>query len=226
METSLYLPIKGFLEKAGYTVKGEVGGCDLVGLSDDDPPVVVICELKLSFNLELILQAVDRAAVADEVWIAARVSARGKGRESDRRYRDLCRRLGIGMLGVSDHGDVSVIVGSISPMPRTNPKRRSRLMREHQKRRGDPAIGGSTRAPVMTAYRQQALGCVQALASGPLRVREVRSSVPDAGKILLSNVYGWFERQDRGVYGLTEAGQDALRRWPQEGEPATASVTR
>ncbi|AVH44355.1 DUF2161 domain-containing phosphodiesterase [Agrobacterium tumefaciens] len=216
METSLYLPIKGFLEKAGYTVKGEVDGCDLVGLSDGDPPVVVICELKLSFNLELILQAVDRSAIADEVWIAARVSARGKGREADRRYRDLCRRLGIGMLGIADTGEVSMIVGSISPMPRTNPKRRSRLMREHRKRRGDPTAGGSTRAPIMTAYRQQALGCALALSSGPMRVRQVRSSIPDAGKILLANVYGWFERLDRGVYGLTPAGCEALQRWPQQ----------
>ncbi|WP_337183709.1 DUF2161 family putative PD-(D/E)XK-type phosphodiesterase [Shinella sp.] len=215
METSLYMPVKGFLEKAGYVVKGEVGGCDIVGLSDADPPVLVVCELKLSFNLELILQAVDRAAVSDEVWIAARVSARGRGREADRRYRDLCRRLGIGMLGISDSGEVSVIVGSVSPMPRTNPKRRSRLMQEHRKRRGDPALGGSTRAPVMTAYRQQALGCAAALAAGPLRVREVRAGIPDAGKILLSNVYGWFDRLDRGIYGLTDAGREALLRWPQ-----------
>lgn len=125
METSLYLPVKGFLEKAGYLVKGEVGGCDLVGLSDEDPPVVVICELKLSFNLELILQAIDRATISDEVWIAARMSVKGKGRESDKRYRDLCRRLGIGMLGISDTGEVSVIVGSVSPMPRNNPDRKS-----------------------------------------------------------------------------------------------------
>ncbi|MBO0127266.1 DUF2161 domain-containing phosphodiesterase [Agrobacterium tumefaciens] len=225
METSLYLPVKGFLEEAGYTVKGEVGGCDLVGLSDTDPPVVVICELKLSFNLELILQAVDRAAIAEEVWIAARVSAKGKGREADRRYRDLCRRLGIGMLGISDAGDVSIIVSSISPMPRTNPKRRSRLMREHQRRRGDPAVGGSTRAPIMTAYRQQALGCALALASGPLRVRQIKPAVPDAGKILLANVYGWFERLDRGIYGLTEAGREALQRWPQQDMSATVAVT-
>lgn len=215
METSLYLPVKGFLEKAGYVVKGEVGGCDLVGLSEDDPPVVVVCELKLAFNLELILQAVDRAAVSDEVWIAARVSARGRGREADKRYRDLCRRLGIGMLGVSDAGEVSIIVGSVSPMPRTNPKRRSRLMREHQRRRGDPTLGGSTRAPVMTAYRQQALGCAAALAAGPLRVRDVEPAIPAAGRILLSNVYGWFERIDRGIYGLTDAGREALQRWPQ-----------
>ncbi len=186
--------------------------------------MVVICELKLSFNLELILQAVDRAAAADEVWIAARVSAKGRGREADKRYRDLCRRLGIGMLGLSDTGEVSIIVGSVSPMPRTNPKRRSRLMREHQKRRGDPVLGGSTRTPLMTAYRQQALDCATALASGPMRVRDVRVSTPDAGKILLSNVYGWFERLDLGVYGLTDAGREALQRWPRDGMSATTDI--
>ncbi|MGO4350463.1 DUF2161 domain-containing phosphodiesterase [Rhizobium sp. RAF36] len=215
METSLYLPVKAFLEAAGYAVKGEIGGCDLVGLSEGDPSVVVVCELKLSFNLELILQAVDRAAMSDEVWIAARVSAKGRGREADKRYRDLCRRLGIGMLGVSDTGDVSVIVSSISPMPRTNPKRRSRLVREHQRRRGDPVLGGSTRVPQMTAYRQQALICAAALQQGLVRPRDMKAYAPDAGKILLGNVYGWFEKQAKGVYALTPAGAEALLRWPQ-----------
>ena len=207
METTLYLPVKAFLEAAGYEVKGEVGGCDLVGVSDADPSIVVVCELKLSFNLELILQAVDRATIADEVWIAARLSATGKGREADKRYRQLCRRLGIGMLGVTDAGVVSVIVSSVAPMPRTNPKRRSRLVREHQRRQGDPALGGSTRIPIMTAYRQQALICALALRDGPLRPRDMRPAAPDAGKILLGNVYGCFERVAPGVYQLTEAGR-------------------
>ncbi len=215
METSLYLPVKTFLESFGYEVKGEVGGCDLVGLSEADPPVVVICELKLTFNLELILQAVDRAGVSDEVWIAARVSAKGRGREADRRYRDLCRRLGIGMLGVSDQGEVSVLVSSVSPMPRTNPKRRTRLVKEHRKRRGDPAVGGSTKIPVMTAYRQQALACASALAGGPLRPRDLKEAAATAGAILRANYYGWFERIDKGVYGLTDIGRQALQRWPQ-----------
>src|SRR3979411_3192335 len=86
LETALYLPVKRFLEKLGFTVKGQVGGGALVALSGDDPPVVVIGELKLTFNLELILQAVDRAAACDEVWLAARLSAPGKGRASDARY--------------------------------------------------------------------------------------------------------------------------------------------
>ncbi|MBX4930164.1 DUF2161 domain-containing phosphodiesterase [Rhizobium bangladeshense] len=215
METSLYLPVKAFLEAAGYVVKGEVGGCDLVGLSEGEPPVVVVCELKLSFNLELLLQAVDRASMSDEVWIAARVSVKGRGRETDKRYRDLCRRLGIGMLGISDGGEVSVVVSSISPMPRTNPKRRSRLVSEHQRRRGDPVVGGGSRAPIMTAYRQQALLCAAALEQGLKRPREMKLIAPKAGPILRDNVYGWFERTEKGVYALTSAGQAALVRWPQ-----------
>ena len=116
------------------------------------------------------------------------------------------------MLGVSDAGAVSIIVSSVSPMPRTNPKRRSRLVREHQRRRGDPTSGGSTRKPIMTAYRQQALTCAEALLNGPLRPRDIRPNAPDAGKILLGNVYGWFERVSNGVYQLTDAGRQTVTR--------------
>jgi hypothetical protein len=221
LETALYLPVKRFLEKLGFTVKGEVGGCDLVALSDDDPPVVVIGELKLTFNLELILQAVDRAGACDEVWLAAKLSARGKGRESDARYRNLCRRLGFGMLAVTNTGDVEVIVTPPTTAPRRDNKKRSRLVSEHRRRKGDPAMGGSTRAPIMTAYRQQALACASALSAGPRRVKDLRVEIPDAGKILIDNVYGWFDRAERGIYVLTDAGRAALKRWPQQ--PINAS---
>ncbi|NLR98452.1 hypothetical protein HGP17_16665 [Rhizobium sp. P38BS-XIX] len=216
METDLYLPIKSFLETAGYLVKGEIGGCDLVGLNDGEPPLVVICELKMTFNLELILQAVDRAAASDEVWIAARVSAKGKGRESDRRFRDLCRRLGFGMLSVSDSGNVDIVVSPVAPMPRKNARRRSRLVEEHRRRKGDPALGGSTRKPIMTAYRQQALVCAAAIENGAQRPKDMREAAPKAPQILRDNVYGWFERIDRGIYALTELGTEALKRWPAQ----------
>ena len=205
METALYLPVKRFLENLGFTVKGEVGGCDLVALSGDEPPIVVIGELKLSFNLELLLQAVDRAGACDEVWLAAKMSVRGKGRESDARYRNLCRRLGFGMLAVTSTGDVEVIVKPPTTGPRRNPKKRSRLV-----------LGGSTRAPIMTAYRQQALACASELSRGPRRVRDLKPEIPDAPKILLHNVYGWFDRAERGIYVLTDAGRAALKRWPQQ----------
>ena len=54
-ETSLYAPVKRFLESLDFVVKGEIGGCDIVALRDGEPPVIVICELKLQFNLLLLL---------------------------------------------------------------------------------------------------------------------------------------------------------------------------
>ena len=220
METALYTPVKTFLERLGLTVKGEIGHCDLVGLSDHDPPFVVIGELKLSFNLELVLQGVDRAAAGDEVWLAAKLSATGRGRESDARFRNLCRRLGFGLLAVGADGAVHLLLSPAAPAPRKNPRQRSVLVREHQRRKGDPVKGGGARAPVMTAYRQQALACAAALADGPKRPRDLKAAMADAPKILLRNVYGWFSRAGRGVYDLTEAGRAALQHWPVE--PALA----
>jgi hypothetical protein len=118
------------------------------------------------------------------------------------------------MLGVSGAGKVEIIVSPTSPMPRKDKRRRSRLVEEHRRRQGDPVLGGSTRAPIMTAYRQQALTCAASLADGQKRPRDLRPLAPEAGKILRRNVYGWFARADRGVYALTDAGREALARWP------------
>lgn len=214
-EVSLYAPVKKFLESLDFVVKGEIGNCDVVGVREGEPPVLVVCELKMQFNLELVLQAVDRAGASDEVWLAAAMSARGKGREHDSRFRGLCRRLGFGLLGVTSRGEIALLLSPAAPAPRRDPRMRSKLLDEHRRRRGDPAVGGSTRSPLMTAYRQDALACAAAMAEGPKRPRDLRSFTPRAGKILLDNVYGWFERAGRGVYVLTDAGRMALLRWPQ-----------
>jgi hypothetical protein len=66
----------------------------------------------------------------------------------------------------------------------------------------------------MTAYRQQALTVAKALLdSTTARPRDLKATAPDAPKILLHNVYGWFARVKRGVYELTEAGREAVRSW-------------
>ena len=213
MESSLYLPVKRFLEKLGFEVKGEVCGCDLVALSEGQPTAVVIGELKLTFTLDLVLQAIDRTAVCDEVWLAVRASRRGRGREGDPRVKKLCRFLGLGLLSVFASGKVEVLVEPVPWRPRRDAKRRSKIVDEHRRRVGDPAAGGSTRQPIMTAYRQQALACAAALAQSPARPRDLKVKAPDAPKILQRNVYGWFVRVERGVYALTDGGRAALVRW-------------
>jgi hypothetical protein len=216
-ETSLYAPIKAFLEAQGYVAKGEVCGCDIVATRAGEPPILVIAELKMTVTLELLLQGVDRMASADAVFLA--VQASRKGRDRDRRIRKLCRLLGFGLLAVTPGtGFVEVLAGPEAYRPRADGKRRARLLREHARRKGDPTAGGRSRGPIMTAYRQQALACAAALRAGPQPVRALRAAAPEAGTILLRNVYGWFERTARGVYGLTEAGRQALAQW----EPVAA----
>ena len=95
MEVALYAPVKAFLEARGFAVKGEVRGCDVVAVRDD-AELLVIAELKLGLSMELLLQAVDRMAMADEVWLA--VPATRRGRDQDRRAHRLCRMLGVGLL--------------------------------------------------------------------------------------------------------------------------------
>jgi hypothetical protein len=221
LETSLYSPVKRFLENLGFEVKGEVCGCDLVALRGEEPVAVVIGELKLAFNLELVLQAVDRAAACDEVWLAVRASKK-RGRERDPRARKLCRLLGLGLLCVSTSGAVEVLVEPAPWSPRRDNKRRSKLISEHRRRQGDPTAGGSTRQPIMTAYRQQALACAEALSQAPARPRDLKSALPDAPKILLRNVYGWFVRVERGLYALSDDGRAALaqRKTPAATFPA------
>jgi hypothetical protein len=210
-ETSLYGPVKRYLETFGFTVKGEICGCDLVAIRGNEPPVVVIGELKLSFSLDLVLQAVDRTEACDEVWLA--VGASGRKRVRDPRVRELCRLLGFGLLEVSSAGAVEVLVEPRPWKPRQDKKRRVRLIDEHRKRIGDPAQGGSTRQPIMTAYRQQALACAASLANGPRRTSDLRKMMPNAPAILLRNWYGWFTRVERGLYELTPQGAVALARW-------------
>ena len=71
------------------------------------PELVVIGEMKQSFTLELVLQAVDRTSVCDEVWLAVRASKRGRGRENDSRVKKLCRFLGFGLLTINAEGRVT-----------------------------------------------------------------------------------------------------------------------
>lgn len=213
LETNLYLPVKRYLERLGFEVKGEICGCDVVALDQGSPAALVIAELKLAFTLELVLQAVDRTAVCDEVWLAVRASKRGRGREADPRAKKLCRLLGFGLLAVATSGKVDLLVEPVPWRPRSNARRRSRIVDEHRRRQGDPAAGGSTRKPIMTAYRQQALGCAEVLARAPARPRDLKPIFPDAAKILRRNVYGWFNRQTRGVYALSEGGRAAMEQW-------------
>ena len=206
-ETELYQPIKTFLEAQGFIVKAEVRSCDVVAVRADEPPVII--ELKTALNLQLFYQAVDRLGITDQVYMAVPRPKRGVPNEAIK----LCRRIGIGLMIVSASGSVDVLADPLPYAPRQNTRRRNGLLSEFRKRLGDLNTGGSHGKPLMTAYRQDALRCAIHLArAGASRIKDIRQTtrVERSAAILRGNVYGWFQRETRGVYGLTEAGVAAL----------------
>ena len=110
--------------------------------------------------------------------------------------------------------------------PRKSRARREHLLGEFARRVADHNVGGCRARPIMTAYRQDALRCAHCLASnGPLRAAAVRrhTCVASAARILQRNVYGWFERVERGVYRLTPRGRTALDSFSEMLTAITAS---
>lgn len=221
-EADLYEPVRAFLIAQGYVVRGEVRGCDVVATRGDEPPVIV--ELKLRFNLALVLQGVERLALSERVYLAVPRNV-GKRREAaspdDRVVRKLCRMLGLGLLTVSPLAQdgaragraVEIVLDPLPYRPRRNKRRAALLLGEHARRTGDHNRGGVRGVKIVTAYRQEALRCAQLVARhGTMKVGALRATglVPNAGKILLHDVYGWFQRQRHGVYGLSENGRLAL----------------
>lgn len=212
LESDLYAPVKALLEGQGYVVKGEVRGCDVVAVRGAELPVVV--ELKRVFGLGLVLQGVDRLALTDLVYLAV-----GQWPKQLKNVRKLCRRLGLGLIVVSGE-KADVVLDPVPYTPRKNKRKAGRMLGEHARRVGDPNVGGQAmRAPLMTAYRQQALRCAELLAAnGPMKLAAMRSlaDVPNVASILQSDVYGWFERVERGVYTITPKGRQGLQQFDRQ----------
>jgi len=211
-ETDLYEPVKLLLEKQGYEVKAEVGAADVVARRGVESPVIV--ELKTGFSLALFHQAIDRLKLADAVYVAV---PRGAGRAFQKSLKNnlaLCRRLGLGLMTVRlKDGLVEVHADPGLYAPRKQVRKQARLLKDFMRLNGDPNTGGQSRkGGLVTAYRQDALRCAAVLSAGPVKAAEVAklAKVERARAIMADNHYGWFERVERGVYGLTPAGLSAV----------------
>ncbi len=218
-ESDLYPPLKRFLESQNYTVKGEVHDCDAVAVRDGEAPVIV--ELKLSLNLNLVLQAVERLALSPSVYIA--VPQRSFPGNRRRRIVKLLRMLGLGLLLIdlqTKRGGVAVLLDPGEYRPRKSKYRRQRLLGEFSKRLGDPNLGGKDkRHGIMTAYRQRALAIAQFLQKeGPSKASGISRALedPKARDILYRDVYGWFDRVAFGVYDLSPRGGREIETWTKE----------
>ena len=220
-ESDLYPPLKAYLQAQGYVVKGEVGDCDVTAIRGHEPPVVV--ELKLSLNLSLILQAVDRLGLTTTVYIGVPLGCKFLTKQR-KRIEKLLRMLGLGLVvidtmpeGAQGPGATAALWDPGPYKPRISPLRRARLLAEFEGRRGDPTEGGKDRRKGrITAYRQRTVRIAQHLATqGKSKAALIAQAIgePKARDILYRDVYGWFERHGAGLYSLSPRGTRELENW-------------
>jgi len=218
-ETDLYLPLKKFLEKQGYEVKAEVENCDVVAVKKpasnekEQPPTII--ELKLSLNLEVILQAVDRLILSPVVYIGVPSSCGALKKTKRKRIVKLLKMLGLGLVAINPKRNiVEIVVDPTSYQPRQSRPRQQWLIDEFVARAGDPNLGGaSTKAGRMTAYKQQAIEIANYLSThGATKAADIAKQldIPKSRAIVYDNHYGWFQKVSRGVYDLSDLGKTLL----------------
>ena len=216
LETELSAPVKAYLEFHGYQVNCEVKDCDIVATRGDD---LIIVELKTSVNLTLLVQATKRQSISDSVYVA--VPGPTKRNRQWRGTLTVLKRLEIGLLLV-DEGAMGMLVSKqFDPIPyqrKKNTRNRRAVLTEIADRSGDYNVGGSTKTPLMTAYRENAIliaCCLSKLgASSPKNLRDLGTG-DKTTSILSANHYGWFQRVEKGVYALTDLGNADSRSFKQ-----------
>lgn len=220
-ETELYEPVRDWLADAGWTVRAEVRDCDIAAVSADR---LLIVELKTTLNFDVVMQAVDRQRMGDFVYVAVPAKTKAMAGRRWLLITHVLKRLELGLLLVyfpkGGHAPPRV-EEAFPPIPfdrvRSRDqarKKRAALLKEFKARSGDHNRGGSSKHPLVTAYREQALVIARCLQTdGPSTPRTLRGKGTDARKttgILYDNHYGWFEPVSRGIYGLTAKGAEAL----------------
>lgn len=215
-ETQLSPPIKQLFESMGYEVKSEVLDCDLVAYRADLPDPVII-ELKKSLTVPLLIQGMQRQLFSPNIYIAVEKKKVRKQKEW-KPYIELCKRLGLGLITVEFYKKIKPRVEiccdpSDSKRPGVSRRRTAKLMKEFHARSGDYNVGGSSRRKIVTAYREHALYFAYLTEKhGTVSPKQLRewTGLDKAGQVLQRNVYGWFNRIERGKYVLTDAGKKAL----------------
>lgn len=213
-ETELYLPVKGYLEELGFKVDAEVKGCDIVASINSK---IIIVELKNSFSLKLLYQAVERQEISNTVYVAIGNRTKKQYPADIDKIKKLLSRLNIGLLIVHFRISSTFVEPVLEPQQTqtgVNKKKRANLLKELDGRYHNFNIGGSPSSKKqITTYMLNTIQIAVMLnvlgQSSPSSLIKNGSS-SNTQSILAQNFYGWFERTKRGIYKLNSEGKKAL----------------
>ncbi|MCR8849772.1 DUF2161 family putative PD-(D/E)XK-type phosphodiesterase [Rossellomorea sp. SC111] len=220
-ESDLYQPIQKHFHKQGYQVNGEVKDCDLTAMKEGE---LVIVELKLSLNVELLIQATKRQRLTDFVYIAIPKPKRTRSKRWND-IRHLIKRLELGLITVSFTTKTPKLDFVLHPgafdrkkVMTNSKKKRASLIKEIEGRSADYNVGGSNKTKIMTAYKESCIHIACCLEKkGPMSPKNLAKlgTGDKTPSILQKNYYRWFERIKRGVYQITETGRKEMQDYPE-----------
>ncbi|MCD7903980.1 MAG: DUF2161 family putative PD-(D/E)XK-type phosphodiesterase [Clostridiales bacterium] len=206
-ERDLYEPVKTLFESQGYKVKGEVKNCDIAACRGNE---IIVCELKLHFNLKLVYQLLERKTASPVVYGAVLMPKQRRNRQNILR---LIKEVDCGLIFVSEQTALAEIAYNPSGGKNKDTKKSKRLKKEFDSRSFDNT-GGINKTSLMTAYREQSIKLavyLEALGeASPKKLRALGFS-ENTGAVLNDNYYGWFSKVKRGVYTLSDLGRAALK---------------
>lgn len=214
-EAELFIPIKAYFEDMGFMVDGEVGDVDML-MSDKNSVIAV--ELKKELNLKLLIQGAKRQKIFDQVYVAIWSPKNLMSKAfKDKIY--LLNRLGIGLILVTKRAKRVTVyqepkIHPVENYRTRNKKRKAKLVDELSSRKIRTNVGGVTQKKILTAYKEDALLVLNELyPSDILKASEIkkRTGVERAYTIVYNNHYGWFAKEGKGLYTITDQGRQAYK---------------
>ena len=217
-EEELFEPVKRLFEQSGYSVNAEVKDCDVTAVRGDE---LIIIELKTSLSVALLAQGVRRQRCTADVYVAV---PKPKN-YSPKKMKDtfaLIKKLELGLVLVTVRGEYSFAEIILEPKEYRRPvrdtKKRNKILKEIDGRTVDVNVGGVRGRRIATAYTEKCINIACILDKyGPLSPKEIRGYGGDesCGYILRYNAYGWFERIEKGLYGITLEGRKGIMEYPE-----------
>jgi len=212
-EIELFEPLRAYLQGQGYSVYSEVKNCDLVARKGED---TLFFELKTRMSLALIAQGVRRQELDDSVYLVVPLKSSSEYPPNYKNIKLLLKRLGLGLVLIrflKHKTRVETVLHPADFEPRRRHRKRAMVLAEVDGRYAEfNKAGEASTVEKITAYKQRALLLLdflkehQAVSPKELRQAGFRE---DSGAVLSQNYYGWFQRLQRGVYGLSQAGEEA-----------------
>lgn len=204
-ETELYLPIQKYFTDMGFKVDAEVRDCDVVATKEN---IVVICELKRGFTIELVYQLVQRKKMTPYVYA---VIPRPKNMRSAafRKKLDILRALDCGLLVVLNSTKrVDVILQPRGEDTEAKKYRRRGIEKETKVRKVSLNLGGQSGRKIVTAHKESVIAALCYIEKyGEIRTRDCKDNIKN---VLQRNHYNFFVRLKKGVYTANESGRNFL----------------